>query len=79
MIVERQEDGTWLASGVGECNRPILAEGGTRREAMHGYTELFARQYEEAQRQTALSLHMEKNHEDYRMLAAEYRSYKGDF
>jgi hypothetical protein len=69
----------WLAQGDGyNPNHSIIAEGDTREEAVKAWTEMFSRQYEEGQRADARSImHLEKNSEDYRMLAAEYRNYKG--
>lgn len=55
MKAERQENGTWIASGNGEL-RPILAEGETREAAVSAYTAIYGDQYAEAQSLTHYSL-----------------------
>ena len=78
MIVKCEGD-YWSCQGDGPL-RPIAVEGSTRKEASDAWAHVFGRQYEEEQRATHRSMaHMEKNREDYRMLAAEARSYKGSF
>jgi hypothetical protein len=48
MKAEKQEDGSWLASGEG-FDRPILAEGFSRREAVEAFTVVYGNQYAAAQ------------------------------
>jgi hypothetical protein len=55
MIVEQVNDGSWLASGDG-YDVPIVAEGGTRAEAVYNFTEQFGNQYALAQSKTHISL-----------------------
>ena len=43
MIVCRQMDGSWTATGMGPL-RVILAEGGTRREAVFGWAVVWREQ-----------------------------------
>jgi hypothetical protein len=54
MKIELQMDGTWLASDSG-YDRPILAEGNTRKEAEDAAIDMFGSQYAEAASLTALS------------------------
>ena len=55
MKAEQVLDGSWLAHGEG-YDIPIVAEGGTRKEAIHNFTQAFGDQYAKAQAQTHLSL-----------------------
>lgn len=59
MRVEQQIDESWLATGEGPM-RMILAEGNTRREAMHAYTTQYGRQYEEQERATHFAMRREE-------------------
>ena len=52
---EQVLDGSWLASGMG-YDRPILAEGGTYKEAVYNFNEVYGQQYAAAQSLTHLSL-----------------------
>ena len=54
MIIVRNSDGSWSARGDG-YDRPIVAEGDTRKEAMLAFTTVYGNQYAEAQSLTALS------------------------
>ena len=55
MKVEKQQDGSWLASGDG-YDRPILAEGHTRIQAEAGFLTEYGNQYAAAQVATHLAL-----------------------
>ena len=55
MIAEAVADGSWIAHGDG-YDTPIVAEGGTRQEAVHNFTQAYGDQYAAAQSATHLSL-----------------------
>ena len=55
MKVEQVLDGSWLACGDG-YDIPIAAEGGTRQEAVHNFTQAYGDQYAKAQVADHLSL-----------------------
>jgi hypothetical protein len=55
MKIELQMDGSWLASDSG-YDRPILAEGNTRKQAEDAAIDMFGNQYAAAQAQTHFSL-----------------------
>lgn len=55
MKVEQVNDGSWLATGGG-YDRPIVAEGDTRKEAVHNFTTVYGNQYAKAQTLTHISL-----------------------
>ena len=69
--------------------RPILVEANTRQDARKAWAEefaaqkleeqVFAHEYEAEQRETALTMHMERKGEDYKMMMREAHAYKGDF
>jgi len=56
MKVEMVEDGSWLATGPGYDDIPIVAEGDTRKDAVHNFTVVFGNQYARAQTLTHISL-----------------------
>jgi hypothetical protein len=54
--VELTDEGYYLATGKGEMDRPIVAEGNTYNEAKQFFYQAQCDQYEEAQRLDYLSL-----------------------
>jgi hypothetical protein len=56
MIVELVQDGSFLASGEG-YDKPILAEGGSRKEAIFNFTVVYGDQYSAAQVADHLSMY----------------------
>jgi hypothetical protein len=55
VIVKHIGSGVWLASGMG-YDRPILAEGYTREQAHQSWVQVYAEQYEQAQREDNLTI-----------------------